>query len=99
MTQHTAPSTAPRVLPKAIAPATRCGMNSALHEPYRIHTTDLPSRVRAGETYIDPSVRVPSLPQFASLAKELPRALRAGAPLHVRHPVLTALFLGALLAR
>lgn len=59
----------------------------------------LAARVRAGETNVDPRVNVPSLPQLALLAEELPRAWEAGAPFHERHPILTALFLRALLSR
>lgn len=59
----------------------------------------LPSWVRAGETHIDLNIRVPNLPQFALLADELPRAWKAGTPVYERHPILSALFLGALLTR
>jgi hypothetical protein len=59
----------------------------------------LPARVLAGDRDIDLRVKVPSLPQFHLLASELPRAFRAGTPFYHRHPILTAAFLGALLAR
>ncbi len=57
----------------------------------------LSARVRAGESDIDLSVKMLNVPQLALLSEESPRACRAGAPFHERHPIMAALFFRALL--
>ncbi len=60
--------------------------------------TGVAPRVQAGETNLDLTIQVPSMPRLVLLRQEINRASRASLPFHIRHLILAAIGLSAFLS-